>query len=195
MRTAGFDRDHALDVVMGVFWEKGYNDSSIHDLTVATGLQRSSLYNTFAGKRELYLAAMRRYHERCSEQYAALDCAADPAQAIRDLVQSVITDELSDTRGTGCMVANAALEFSGRDAEIRDLTAHNLAKMSEAIRAAITRAQRLGHVDETVDATAAAQTIIVTIQGLRVAAKAVSPTAQRQWLTSAADSCLAVLRR
>lgn len=193
MRTAEFDRDRVLDVAMGVFWEKGYNDVSIEDLSQATGLRRSSLYNTFASKRELYLAALRRYHARCTEQYAVLAYSADPVAAVRELVESVITDELGDMRGLGCMVANAALESGGRDAEIRALTSYNLTTMAEAIRGAVARAQQLGRVGEELDPAAVARAIVVTVQGLRVAAKAVAPAERAQWLAAAAEACLAPL--
>ncbi|WP_405177749.1 TetR/AcrR family transcriptional regulator [Nocardia sp. NBC_01377] len=195
MRTAEFDRDRVLDVAMEVFWEKGYNDASIQDLSQATGLQRSSLYNTFSSKRELYLATLRRYHSRCTEQYAVLASASDPLAAVRDLVESVIVDELGDRRGLGCMVANAALEFGGRDREVNALTAYNLTTMAEAIRSAIHRAQRLGHVPDTLDPVATAQAIVVTIQGLRVAAKGVAGADREQWLRTAAQACLVPLTR
>lgn len=195
MRTVGFDREQVLDAAMRVFWEKGYADASIEDLTQATGLRRSSLYNTFAGKRELYLAAMHRYYDQCTQQYAALDSAADPVQGIAALVESVIAEELSDTRGMGCLVANAALEFSGRDEVVQQATGRNLATMAEAIQAAIARAQRMGLAAATVDARATAQTIVVMIQGLRVAGKGIPAKDRPAWLNAAATSCLAVLHQ
>jgi TetR/AcrR family transcriptional repressor of nem operon len=195
MRTVEFDRDKVLDQVLAVFWEKGYTDASIQDLTEATGLQRSSLYNTFSGKRELYLAALRRYHARCTEQYALIECSPRPVEAICALVRSVIDDELGDARGFGCMVANAALEFSGRDDVVRALTSYNLITMADTIAAGIRRAQSLGQVGDTLDPDAFAQTIVVTVQGLRVVAKGVEPGHRAQWLVAAADTCLAPLHR
>ncbi|MGW4366352.1 TetR/AcrR family transcriptional regulator [Nocardia takedensis] len=195
MRTVEFDRDRVLESAMQVFWEKGYNDCSIQDLSEATGLRRSSLYNSFSSKKELYLAALRRYHGRCSEQYAALSCSADPVEAIRAFVNAVIADEIADRHGRGCMVANAALESAGRDGDVQALTSYNLTMMANAIRDAVLRAQRLGRVRESVDATVTARTIVVTIQGLRVAAKAVAPAERAEWLAASAESCLAPLSR
>lgn len=62
MRRPEFDRDEVLDTAMRAFWEKGYFDTSIQDLSDTTGLQRSSLYATFKSKHELYMSALRRYH-------------------------------------------------------------------------------------------------------------------------------------
>lgn len=180
---------------MSVFWEKGYADASIQDLIEATGLQRSSLYNTFSGKRELYLAALRRYHARCSEQYALIECSTRPVEAIGELVRSVIEDELGDSRGMGCMVANAALEFSGRDDAVRALTSYNLTTMADTICGAIRRAQSLGQVESSVDPQALARSIVVTVQGLRVVAKAIAADHRAQWLSAATDTCLAPLHQ
>ncbi|MDJ0363195.1 TetR/AcrR family transcriptional regulator [Rhodococcus sp. H29-C3] len=195
MRTVSFDRDQALSDAMDVFWEKGFTDASIEDLTSATGLHRSSLYNTFVGKRELFLAALARYHERCSSQHWALAHDENPVRAIRDLVQTILSDELDDSRGMGCLVANAALEFSGRDPEVRALTSANLTEMSEAIASAVTRGQSLSLLSEAIDATAVARSIVTTIQGLRVIAKALSGEDRIDWLSDATESCLRCLQR
>ncbi|WP_051989609.1 TetR/AcrR family transcriptional regulator [Gordonia soli] len=188
-----FDRDRALDIAMGVFWEKGYADTSVHDLTEAMGLQKSSLYNTFTGKRELYLAALRRYHARCTEDYALIEASIEPLATVRDFVRSVIDDELGTQGGQGCMVANAALEFGGRDGQVTALTSFNLETLARTIRTALRRAQSLGHLDQSVDAVATARLIVTLIQGLRVVAKGIAPDQRAEWLTSATDTCLAPL--
>ena len=53
----GLSRDEVLEKVMLVFWEKGYNDTSLEDLLSVTGLSKSSLYQAFGNKHELFLTA------------------------------------------------------------------------------------------------------------------------------------------
>lgn len=61
-----FDPDTALDTAVRLFWRQGMATTGIQDIVTATGLNRSSLYATFGGKRELYLAALHRYREQWS---------------------------------------------------------------------------------------------------------------------------------
>ena len=62
-RTKEFDERDALLAAMGVFWRQGYEGTSIPDLLKATGLSRSSLYETFSDKATLFEAAAALYFE------------------------------------------------------------------------------------------------------------------------------------
>ena len=58
-----FDVDQALDFALKVFWRKGYEGTSLHDLTEAMGINRPSLYAAFGNKEELFRKALDRYAE------------------------------------------------------------------------------------------------------------------------------------
>ncbi|ADV84368.1 TetR/AcrR family transcriptional regulator [Terriglobus saanensis] len=60
-RTKEFDQEEALDAAMHLFWEHGYEATSIQELVEATGVQRQSLYDTFGSKHELFLQSLMRY--------------------------------------------------------------------------------------------------------------------------------------
>src|SRR5450432_4342837 len=60
-RIKEFDPDVALERALDVFWEKGYEATSIADLVSATGVQRQSIYDTFGDKHRLFRAALDRY--------------------------------------------------------------------------------------------------------------------------------------
>ena len=60
-RPRSFSEGAALDAAMRVFWEKGYEGSSLDDLTAAMGINRSSLYATFGDKEALFRRVMDRY--------------------------------------------------------------------------------------------------------------------------------------
>src|SRR5690606_26441621 len=69
-RPREFDPDAALDAAMAAFWDRGYEATSMADLMAVMGLQKGSIYKAFGDKRQLYLAALRRYLERASQQIA-----------------------------------------------------------------------------------------------------------------------------
>lgn len=62
-----FDPDATLETVVRLFWRQGVSATGIQDVVTTTGLNRSSLYATFGGKQELYLAALHRYMEQRSQ--------------------------------------------------------------------------------------------------------------------------------
>ncbi|NUS02366.1 MAG: helix-turn-helix transcriptional regulator, partial [Nonomuraea sp.] len=57
-RPRTFEEDRAVEAAMRAFWDAGYEATSTQDLCAATGLGRSSIYNTFAGKRDLFERAL-----------------------------------------------------------------------------------------------------------------------------------------
>ncbi|MFE5157404.1 TetR/AcrR family transcriptional regulator [Streptomyces sp. NPDC056697] len=106
-----FDMDTALDAAVIQFWRAGYADTSVDDLSRATGLNRSSIYSSLGDKDTLFLRCLDRYAARYGDKYdAALSCAAsEPLAAVRaffDVTLERIADpELPD----GCLVAQSAM--------------------------------------------------------------------------------------
>ncbi|AJT41270.1 TetR/AcrR family transcriptional regulator [Psychromicrobium lacuslunae] len=192
MRSIGFDKVEVLDSAMKVFWRLGYADTSIEDLTKATGLTRSSLYNTFINKRELYLAALKRYDELQSDVYLELQTSSDPRAALAAFLSGIKDEELSDTQGYGCMVANAALEIAGRDESITKLTAFNLEMLKHSL-AVLFRNAQLRNLAVGRDSETAAITVVTLVQGMRVIAKGMGSEAREAWLQAAIDTALALI--
>ena len=62
-RTEVFNREDVLQRAKNIFWLKGYNGTSMQDLVDATGLNRSSIYNSFGSKMELYEKTLLKYQE------------------------------------------------------------------------------------------------------------------------------------
>ncbi|MFI8849651.1 TetR/AcrR family transcriptional regulator [Streptomyces sp. NPDC053499] len=106
-----FDMDTALDAAMIQFWRDGYADTSLDDLSRATGLNRSSIYSSLGDKDTLFLRCLDLYAARYGEKYdAALSCAAsEPVAAVRgffDVTLERIADpELPD----GCLIAQSVM--------------------------------------------------------------------------------------
>lgn len=107
-----FDMDTALDAAMLQFWRAGYADTSLDDLSRATGLNRSSIYSSLGDKDKLFLRCLDLYAARYGEKYdAALAHAApdDPVAAIRAFFD-VTLDRIADPAlPDGCLIAQTAM--------------------------------------------------------------------------------------
>jgi AcrR family transcriptional regulator len=107
-----FDVDIALDAAMVQFWRAGYADTSLDDLSTATGLNRSSIYSSFGDKDSLYLRCLDRYALRYGDRYEqALASAASggPLRAIRAFFDVTLRRIADPEVPDGCLVAQTAM--------------------------------------------------------------------------------------
>lgn len=118
-RTRAFDETEALERAMSLFWEQGYEASSVRELTSRTGVSSSSLYAAFGDKRDIYGAALARYRAIEREQFAAQLAAAQAIRpAVAGMFAGLIDDLLADEDNRGSFSLNAAIELGGRDPAI-----------------------------------------------------------------------------
>lgn len=170
-----FDMDTALDAAMIQFWRAGYADTSVDDLSRATGLNRSSIYSSLGDKDTLFLRCLDRYAARYGDKYdAALSCAAaEPLTAVRaffDVTLARIADpELPD----GCLVAQSAMAIPVLSQSVAARAKEALGFQRLRLRAAL-KAGRL--TDQ--DADAFAEHVAAVNQSLAVMSRAGASPAQ-----------------
>jgi TetR/AcrR family transcriptional repressor of nem operon len=185
-RPRTFDEDQALDAAMRVFWTSGYEGTSTEDLCAATGLGRSSIYNTFSSKRDLFDRALRRYAN--SATAVQLDVIQSEDLPLRERVRRILWAAVDPEPGdpAGCMVINTVVELGPTDPEIIDVLDRDHAQKIEALAAAVRAAQSAGEVDPEHDADGLANYVFVVLGGLRVAARGGTPRATQQAVAEAA---------
>ncbi|RBQ15463.1 TetR family transcriptional regulator [Spongiactinospora rosea] len=188
-RPRQFAEEQAIEAAMLAFWDGGYEGTSTQDLCTATGLGRSSIYNTFKSKRDLFEKSLRHYMADRNGPIVELMEGDLPArEKIRTLFQRAV-DALPG-EPSGCMVVNAMVEVAPHDAEVAGLLRHDYGVRLTAVRAAIEEGQRAGEIDPAKDAEALAHYVISTVSGLRVAGRG---GADRSTLESIAATALTAL--
>ncbi|MEW6644719.1 MAG: TetR/AcrR family transcriptional regulator [Pseudomonadota bacterium] len=171
VRPREFDRDEALQRAMGVFWAKGFAATSTDDLLIAMGIGRQSLYNAFQDKRSLYLEALEAYqHASVAGHLKRLNAPASPIAGLKALLVGLVSDD-DEMRGRGCMGVGAACEFGATDPEIAALRAKAGAPLQRRLVERLREGQAAGEIDRTLEPTAAATFIQITMQGLQLAAR------------------------
>ena len=108
-RTTEFNRDEVIQKAMNLFWEKGYNGTSLKDLTEATGLLKGSLYNTFKSKENLFLMCLESYGNYSRSFFYT---SGDPKEYLKKFFERLINDGVQPENRKGCLIMNSCLELS-----------------------------------------------------------------------------------
>ncbi|MDA3649611.1 TetR/AcrR family transcriptional regulator [Saccharopolyspora indica] len=172
-----FDEDRALEAAMRTFWANGYEATSTQDLCEATGLGRSSIYNTFSSKHDLFMRALVRYIDTTTARQLEIldDAGHSELERIRALLGVVVESELEnrrDGRSPGCLTVNTVVELAGRDAEAAQVLDRDGERRLNALRMVIESGQRSGSITSTRDAAALAAFVNAVIGGMRIASQA-----------------------
>jgi len=172
-RTKEFDERQALVKAMLVFWEKGYEGTSIQDLERAMGLKRTSIYNAFGNKRRLFEQIVACYKESVmAELVAAMDGAPDIREGVRRLLNGAIEMHFNEANPGGCLVVLSVLESEQIDAKARAELEKTLHDMKAMLQSRLNRARKAGELPAKLDAGGMANTIAATLAGMMVLGKA-----------------------
>jgi TetR/AcrR family transcriptional repressor of nem operon len=172
-RPREFDEQSALEQAMQVFWSQGFEATSMTDLTAAMGLSKSSLYDTFGSKHELFLATIDHYKDNVTAQVRS---AAELDVPARQLIASLFgraVDHMTDGSGQrGCFLNNCAVEVGPHDPEAAERCRAGLAVMEDSFQRLVLRSQDESGIAEAKDARALARFLTGAINGIMVIGKA-----------------------
>ncbi|MEV0229393.1 TetR/AcrR family transcriptional regulator [Nonomuraea sp. NPDC050786] len=169
-RPRKFEEERAIEAAMRAFWTAGYEATSTQDLCAATGLGRSSIYNTFASKHDLFRRALRHYMD---ERNATLAELLESGLPIKEKIRTVLWWAVDPDPGEppGCLVVNSMTELAPHDPEIAELLRRDNDRRRELLRAAIEAGRARGEIAPDKDPLALAHFVFATVSGLRVAAR------------------------
>ncbi|MCX2481486.1 TetR/AcrR family transcriptional regulator [Pedobacter sp. MC2016-15] len=172
MRTKDFDEEEILRKAVNIFWEKGYNGTSLHDLIDGLGIGRSSIYHAFKDKHALFVKALDLYQtENTAKIEGVLNTAPSLRAALETLLNNVISDVFLENHPKGCFKINSEVEVAGYDQIVCDLVSNDNLRIEEALVSAFTKARESGEIHSSKDPAALAHFFCVTISGMRVYAK------------------------
>ncbi|MEU5576221.1 helix-turn-helix domain-containing protein [Streptomyces huasconensis] len=176
-RTREFDTEAAVSRAMDLFWARGYEATSVRDLTRHLGIGQGSLYAAFGGKDGLYRAALEHYRTTlAAAALRGLEEEADARAAIRTLLTERIRVAVGEG-GRGCLAVNAVCERLPSDAAtwrtVRDMQEAGREALAEVLRAARER----GEIAERCDPHAVAAFLVTFLNGLLVSSK-ITPDAR-----------------
>ena len=142
-RPRGFDRDAALVTATLLFWERGYDATSIADLTRAMGINAPSLYAAFTGKRQLFREVVETYGRTFGAFMArALEEEHRAYDAFARVLREVATEYTDPSHPAGCLVISAATNVAPDNLDVkrllRDQRNENVLAFESRLRAAVS---------------------------------------------------------
>lgn len=190
-RSKEFEEAAVLDKAMKLFWEQGYEKTSMNDLVEHMGIHRRSLYDTFTDKHTLYLKAIDRFAERINARLeSGVKQAQTAAEALRFVFDFMINGD--EDGPPGCMFVNSAVELAIRDEEVNAKAVEAFDKTEELLVGIVTRGQQNGEFTTQYDAKELAEYLHNALTGLRVMTRTSAP---KEKLRRIADFTQRVLER
>ncbi len=147
-RPKVFDRDAALDKAMTLFWQHGYEATSLSDSVEATGAKAPTLYAEFTNKEGLFRAVLDRYISRFAAKHEAqLFCEEKTVeQALQDYFCAVATCFTSKDTPAGCFMINTSATLAASSKEIANTVKSRHAMQEETLSTFLAQRQQRGEI-------------------------------------------------
>jgi len=185
-RPREFDTDDALAQALRVFWQNGYEGTSLSDLTDAMGITRPSLYAAFGNKETLFRQALDLY-EKDKLAYIGEAVEAPTARAVAETLLLGSVDVATGGECRGCMGVISMVGCQSVEPSIRDDINARAESAKQLIVDRMQRAIDAGEFAVPTSATAITRYLLALMQGISVQAQS---GASRAELLEVAESAL-----
>lgn len=190
-RVKQFDEELVLKKAVSLFWQKGYNATSVNDLVEHLGINRASLYDTFGDKHQLFQQAFQQYRtlriQHLSQYFADQPSVKEGFEAL--FIRS-IDEILEDPQSKGCFVVNITTELGTQDDHIKAVLGENEKAIERLFQDFIEKGIASGEILPNKDAKTLSTFLFVLYNGLNVVGKVNS---DRQSLVSTIQAALNIL--
>ncbi|MFS2005083.1 TetR/AcrR family transcriptional regulator [Duganella sp. CT11-25] len=159
-------KEQLVATSLGLLHSKGFNATSVQDITTAAGVPKGSFYNHFASKEALGLEVLQRYSEKAAELGAALhDTSLTPLERIQQYFRDYIESNVADDFNCGCLLGNFSTELSTQVPAIREEMQLAFGKSAGALAGVIAAGQRDGSIGTACTAAELADFVVDAWQG------------------------------
>jgi len=160
-----FDEPAVIAAAMEVFWRHGYAASSINQLTTATGLSRSSLYQRFTDKDGLFQEVLLAYTERVLRRMRAVQ-GKTKGEQLEALLLDFLWKEAMRTRPPGCLLTRSCAEMVDLPASSQAVAQDSLTRQRTVFVDILQAAVACAELPATVDIDALAWYYLGVLQAI-----------------------------
>lgn len=166
-KTETFNKETVIKQATEVFHNKSYSLTSMQDLVDATGLNRSSIYNSFGSKLDLYMECLKSYRSEFKCRVEELTIAAKtPIKAIESIFLLNIKNNL--TNNAGCLINNCTSEMANQEVTIKGFLNNNHENMIKLFEDLIEKGQHEGSINTNKSSSQYALYLLNSLQGLSI---------------------------
>lgn len=171
-RPRAFDRDAALDIALRLFWRRGYDTTSVAELTAAMRISPPSLYATFGDKQRLFEQAVALYQETYGA-FTAHALAEEPTGrgAIERILRETAAVYSDPANPPGCLIISAAVNCDPGSAEVEAWLRNFRTAAKEALASKFDGDVAAGRLDPNTDTASLATFYASVIQGMSTQAR------------------------
>jgi AcrR family transcriptional regulator len=178
-RPRAFDRDDAVDQAMQLFWQHGYDSTSLSQLKaeLGGGISAPSFYAAFGSKEALFDECVQRYLATFAQVTECLwDETLPPRQAIETALRQSARMQCDDGHPKGCMVTLGVMSApSPENAHVAQALTHSRARTRAGIVACVERGVSEGLLADDTNAAAMATVFDSFLQGISILARDDTP--------------------
>lgn len=183
-----FDTDLALQKAMQLFWEHGFQGTSLSQLQCEMGIGKKSLYDTFGNKRQLFIKALDFYAVKSLDEVR--ERLQAPGPILEGLRRLFAHFQGSDCKG--CFYGTNMANFDAEDEEIAQRFCRHLKDFENVLAGQLSKAKEMGELNDKVDPIKAAKMLNCLSQGTALTARVTSCS---QWREDALDAAFTLLKQ
>jgi AcrR family transcriptional regulator len=169
-RPREFDLDQALEQALHLFWRKGYEGTSITDLTDAIGITKPSLYAAFGNKEELFRKVFDRYVDGPAGYFQVALTRPTAREVVEHLLYEAADAVTNPDNPPGCLAIQGALCCGDTAETIKQELMARRAKGEDDLRRRFQKAVDEGDLPNDANATDLARYVSAIVQGMAVQA-------------------------
>ncbi|HMS18003.1 MAG TPA: TetR/AcrR family transcriptional regulator [Planctomycetota bacterium] len=164
-----FERAVVLERAMHLFWERGYEATSMQDLVDGMGINRGSIYATFQDKHTLFLEVLEHYEStRRGSMLEQMEMQSGARDVLARLLRAFVEPACKDGPTRVCFIPNTAIELAARDGAVRERVVRAQEEMEAFILRQIRRGRAQGTLRSEGDPVVVARAFLATLLGLLV---------------------------
>ena len=149
-RSIEYNPQEVLTKAMNLFWEKGYESTSVQDIVAVTGLKPGSLYSAYGNKEGIFKAVIEMYTVNSLKRVKdILEAEEDALKNIENFLNLVIVEVISNALHNGCLLVKTLLVISHKDEKIQEQIIEFYKQLQPLVQKVLTEAKKQGqtHVE------------------------------------------------
>lgn len=171
-RIKAFDEKEKLERALNLFWKKGFHATSMQDLVDTMGINRSSIYDTYKNKEQLFEQAIQHYrNQNIAIIESILKKDVPVKERFRLLFHTALDQSMKDSDKKGCFVINTTAELASTEPKIKAKLTENKAEFTRVFKESLERAQDEGEIMRSKDIEGLATLLFTLYNGLQVVSK------------------------